>query len=177
MVYVLLVDGFEEIEAVTPIDILKRCGVEVMTVGVYSKNVTGSHGIKVETDILINEVDKSKMLLLMLPGGPGYPELDASIEARSLLDYAMENDIYISAICAAPSIIGKRGFLKGRKATCFPGFEKFLEGAEYVSDKAIVDGKIITGKGAGAAAEFGFLMADILVGKQKSAEIKKAMQY
>lgn len=177
MVYILLVDGFEEIEALTPLDILRRCEVPVKTVGVFGKKVTGSHNITVEADILIDEVDRSDMELLMLPGGPGYPNYDKSEEVSALISYANDNGIYISAICAAPSVIGKRGLLAGKKATCFPGFEEFLIDAQVVSDKAVIDGKFITGKGAGAASDFGFLMAETLAGKETAEKIKKSMQY
>ena len=177
MVYVLLVDGFEEIEALTPVDILRRCEIPVKTVGVFGKYVKGSHNINVEADILIDEVSLSDMKLLMLPGGPGYPNYDKSEKVTELINYASDNGIFISAICAAPSVIGKMGLLSGKKATCFPGFEEFLLGAEVVSDKAVIDGKFITGKGAGAAADFGFLMAEVLSDKETADKIKKSMQY
>ncbi len=177
MVYVLLVDGFEEIEAIEPIDILRRGGVAVKTVGVYEKQVTGSHNIKIDADILINEVLPEDMELLMLPGGPGHNLIEESPDAIQLINKAIEKDIFVTAICASPSILGKIGLLKGKKATCFPGFEKFLEGAIYVSDKAVRDGKIITGKGAGAAAEFGFMMLEALTSKENKDKVKQSMQY
>lgn len=177
MVYVMLADGFEEVEAIEPIDILKRGGVEVVTVGVNGKTVIGAHGIVVTADIEINEVDAEKMDLLMLPGGAGHELLDASNGVHGLLNYAVTNGIYISAICASPSILGKKMLLEGKKATCFPGFEKYLYGAEVVSDKAVVDGKIITGKGAGAAADFGFAMLAILKDQETADKIKEIMQY
>ncbi|MCD8180737.1 MAG: DJ-1/PfpI family protein [Firmicutes bacterium] len=177
MVYVLLADGFEEVEAIEPIDILKRGGVEVLTAGVKSKTVTGAHGITVTADITIQEVDPSNMELLMLPGGAGHEILDASNEVHGLINYAVTNGIYISAICAAPSILGKKMILEGKKATCFPGYEKYLYGAEVVADKAVVDGKIITGKGAGAAADFGFAMLSLLKGGETAKRVKEIMQY
>ncbi len=177
MVYVMLADGFEEVEAIEPIDILKRGGVEVTTVGVSGKTVTGAHGIPVTADILIGEADAESMELLMLPGGAGHKLLDASDRVHSLINYALANGIYISAICAAPSILGKKMILEGKKATCFPGYEKYLYGAQVVSDKAVADGKIITGKGAGAAAEFGFLMLSLLRGKETADKVKEIMQY
>lgn len=177
MVYVMLADGFEEVEAIEPIDILKRGGVEVTTVGVKGRTVTGAHGITVTADIEINEVNPENMELLMLPGGAGHEILDASNEVHGLINYAVVNGLYISAICASPSILGKKMMLEGKKATCFPGFEKYLYGAETVSDKAVVDGKIITGKGAGAASEFGFAMLEILKDKETADEIKEIMQY
>ena len=111
MVYVMLADGFEEVEAIEPIDILKRGGVDVTTVGVKSKTVTGAHGIEVTADIEINGVEPEKMELLMLPGGIGHEILDASNDVHGLLNYAVANRIYVSAICAAPSILGKKMLL------------------------------------------------------------------
>ena len=177
MVYVMLADGFEEVEAIEPIDILRRGGVEVQTVGVKGKVVTGAHGIPVTADIEISEVDAESMDLLMLPGGAGHEILDASNAVHALISYAVGHGIYISAICAAPSILGKKLILEGKKATCFPGYEKYLYGADITGEKAVVDGKIITGKGAGAAADFGFAMLEILKGKETADKIKEIMQY
>ncbi len=177
MVYVLLADGFEEVEAIEPIDILTRGSVEVTTVGVTGKVVTGAHGIPVTADIEINEVTPDDMELLMLPGGAGHELLDASNEVHGLINYAVSNGLYISAICAAPSILGKKQLLDGKKATCFPGYEKYLYGADVTAEKAVADGKIITGKGAGAAAEFGFTMLKILKDAETANRIKEIMQY
>lgn len=176
MVYVLMVDGFEEIEAIEPIDILRRGGVTVKTVGVFSKKVTGAHNITIETDITIDEVSDDAELL-MLPGGPGHTNIEKSEKAAELIKKAYETGAYVCAICASPSILGKKGLLKNKKATCFPGFESFLEGAELSDEKAVWDGKIITGKGAGAAAEFGFLMLEALKGEDIAEQIRSAMQY
>ncbi len=177
MIYVLLVDGFEEIEAIEPIDIMKRAGLMVMTVGVKDLCVKGAHGITVKADILMEDLNKTDMELLMLPGGAGHVHLDEDKNVHELIDYAVQNDLYIAAICASPSIIGKKGLLKGKKATCFPGFEKFLDGALLCSDKAVCDGKIITGKGAGAASDFGFLIVEKLRNKKTASELKGVMQY
>lgn len=177
MVYVLLVEGFEEIEAIEPIDILRRGDVDVKTVGVDGKKVCGSHGIIVEADILIDEVSVEDMELLMLPGGPGHGNIEKSEKAVELINTAFDKNILLTAICASPSILGKMGMLKGKKATCFPGFEKFLDGAEVSDEKAVRDGNIITGKGAGAASEFGFLMLEALKGKETADHIKEVMQY
>ena len=177
MVYVILANGFEEVEAITPIDILRRAGVEVATAALEGKTAVGAHGIPVTADISIDEVDAEKMDLLMLPGGGGHVLLDKSEKVEKLINYALENDKYIAAICAAPSILGKRGILAGKKATCFPGFEQYLIDAEVVPDKAVVDGKIITGKGAGAAAEFGFAITELLKDKATADSLRKTMQY
>ncbi len=177
MIYMLLADGFEEIEALEPLDILRRAKIEVKTAGLKGREVEGAHGIKVIADIGIDEVDTSDMELLFLPGGMGYKNLDASEKVHSLIDYAAENNIYIASICAAPSIVGKKGLLNGRRATCFPGFEEFLLGSIVSSDKVVTDGKFITAKGAGAAADLGFQIVKILKGIDKAEELRGAMQY
>ena len=178
MVYILLADGFEEVEAIEPADIMKRSGIDVKTVSVTDKKlVTGAHGIPVTADMFIDEVKKDNMELLMLPGGAGHVLLDSSDAVHALIDYAFENEIYLAAICASPSVLGKKGILKGKNATCFPGFEKYLDGANVLSDKAVTDGKIITGKGAGAAADFGFAIVKALKDAETAAVVKAQMQY
>lgn len=178
MVYVLLADGFEEVEAITPIDILRRAGVEVTTVSIKDKTVTGAHNIPVTADVLVSELNGvTDMEVLMLPGGAGHELLDASNEAHALINYAHENGKYIAAICAAPSIIGKKMLLSGKKATCFPGFEKYLYGADITGGQVEADGQFITAKGAGAAAEFGFKLCEILKGKETADKLKAVMQY
>lgn len=176
MIYVLLAEGFEDIEALEPVDILRRAEIEVKTVGVSGKTVTSSHGVTVFADMEIGEVDISIMDMLVLPGGPGYPNLDGSEDVQKLISYAAENDIYIAAICASPSIIGKRGLLSGKKYTCFPGFEEFVEGGIYSGEKAVLDGKFLTGKGAGAAGDFGFKIVEIFKGKELADKLKAQMQ-
>jgi len=177
MVYVLMVDGFEDIEALEPLDIMRRAGISVKTVGVYGKKVTSSHNVTIETDIEIDEVKKEDMEILVLPGGPGHTNLDASAKAHDLITHAYKNNIYLAAICASPSILGKLGILNGKNYTCFPGFEKFCDGGIFSEEKAVLDGKILTAKGAGAAADFGFKMVDILKGEETSLKLKKEMQY
>ena len=177
MIYVFLADGFEESEAIVPIDIMKRAGLDVFTVGLDSKRVTGSHQITVEADILIDEVKPELAELIMLPGGPGHEILEKDTRIGKIIDYAAQNGIYIAAICAAPSIIGKRGLTKGKNAVCFPGYEKYLDGANIVSDKAVQYEKIITGKGAGAAMEFGFTIVEALKGKNEREALERVMQF
>ncbi|MDO4618102.1 MAG: DJ-1/PfpI family protein [Clostridia bacterium] len=176
MIYMLLADGFEEIEALEPLDILRRAEIEVKTAGL-SEIVEGAHGIKVIPDISIDAVNTNDMELLFLPGGSGHTNLDNSKDVHSLIDTALSNDKYIASICAAPSILGKRGILNGKKATCFPGFEKFLEGALVTGEKIVVDGKLITAKGAGAAADLGFKIVEILKDKKTADKLKEVMQY
>ncbi len=177
MIYVILADGFEEVEAIEPIDIMRRAGLEVKTAALKNKTVTGAHNIPVSADIMISEIEPEKMNLLMLPGGAGHELLDASNEVHGLLNYALANGIYIAAICAAPSILGKKMMLEGKKATCFPGYEKYLYGAELVLDKTVVDGKFITARGAGAASDFGFAIVELLKDKKTADSLRKTMQY
>lgn len=177
MIYVLMVDGFEEIEAIEPIDIMRRAGLNVVTVGVKGDIVKGAHNITVNTDITIDDVNTEDMELLILPGGPGHTELDSDEKVQKLIDYANKENLYIAAICASPSIIGKKGILKDKKATCFPGFEEFLVGAKVLSEKVVTDGKIITGKGAGAAGDFGFEIVRLLKGKEIADDLRGKMQY
>lgn len=177
MIYVLLAEGFEETEAIEPVDIMKRAGLTVMLVSLNDKYVTGAHGITVKTNLSIDEIVRTDMELLMLPGGPGHEVLDEDERVHDLIDYAWNNDLYIGAICAAPSIIGKKGLLKGKRATCFPGYEKYLYGAELSEEKAVADGRMITGKGAGAAGEFGLKIVEVLRGKDASNKLRAAMQY
>jgi len=177
MVYVLMVDGFEDIEAIEPIDIMRRAGISVKLVGVSAKKMTSSHNITIETDIEIGDVSKEDMEMLVLPGGPGHTNLDESAEVHDLISYAVTNDIYIGAICASPSILGKLGLLDGKNYTCFPGFEKFAPKGIFSSEKAVLDGKIITARGAGAAADFGFVMTELLAGGDIANKLKREMQY
>ena len=178
MVYILLADGFEEIEALTPADIMRRAGIDVTTVSIkQDKTVTGSHGIPVIADTVITDVEPEDITLLMLPGGAGHELLDASNEVHYLINEAVTREQYIAAICAAPSILGKKMILSGRNATCFPGYEKYLYGTNVLPDKVVTDGKFITGKGAGAAAEFGFKIVEILKDKATADDLRKKMQY
>ncbi len=177
MVYVLFVDGFEDIEALEPVDIMRRAGIGVKTVGVMGECATSSHDVTIKTDILIDDVDVNDMEMLVLPGGPGHTNLDESDKVHNLITYALENDIFIAAICASPSILGKRGILDGKKYTCFPGFEKYATNGIFTGEKATLDGKILTGKGAGAASDFGFKMVELLKSKDIAANLKKEMQY
>lgn len=178
MIYVMLADGFEEIETVTPIDILRRAKIDVTTVSIKeNKVVTGAHSIPFTADKTISQIDPSDMELLLLPGGAGHELLDASNEVHALINLALEKNLYIAAICAAPSILGKKMILQGKKATCFPGFEKYLFGAQILPDKVVTDGKIITAKGAGAAADFAFEIVTLLKGDKEAKELLQTMQY
>jgi len=178
MVYVFLANGFEETEGITPVDILRRSGLEVVTVGIGDDVIVSSHGIAVVPDITEEQLALGDDVeMIMLPGGmPGTLNLEKSRAVQESIDYCAENDKYIAAICAAPSILGKKGLLKGKKAVCFPGFEEFLEGAEVCSDLVVHDGKIITAKGPGAAVEFGLTLSEILAGAPKAKKVRDSLQ-
>ncbi len=179
MIYVFLADGFEEMEALAPIDILRRAKAEVKTVGVTdSSKVVGAHKVTVKPDISVDEIKLDDDLeMIVLPGGmPGTLNLEASDKVQKAIDFCADNGRYIAAICAAPSILGHKGLLKGKKATCFPGFEKDLEGADAVNELVVIDGKIITGKGAGACIEFGLKIAEIIVSAKVSQNIRSGLQ-
>lgn len=176
-VYVFFADGFEEIEAFTAVDIMKRAGLKVAMISVTPDEIVrGAHDIPVLCDKNIVNCDFFDADLLMLPGGmPGAATLGESEDLRKLLLGFVKERKPIAAICAAPMVLGKLGILKGKKATCYPGFEKYLEGAEYTAALVEKDGNIITGKGPGAASEFAFAVVELLVGKEKVKELKEAM--
>ena len=178
MVLVFLANGFEETEAVAPIDILRRNGKKVVTVGVGEEVITSAHGITVVPDVTELDIALSDEIdMIVLPGGmPGTLNLEKSRTVQDSIDFCAANGKYIAAICAAPSIIGKKGLLKGRKATCFPGFESFLEGAQFTGAPVEQDGNIITARGAGVAIEFGLKLAEMLSGKPASDKIRESMR-
>lgn len=178
MVYVFLANGFEEIEAVAPIDILRRAGADVVTVGVDGDTITAAHKVVFTPDITVDKVVLSDDIdMIVLPGGmPGTLNLENNDYVQAAIDYCAKNDKYIGSICAAPSILGHKGLLKGREAICFPGFEKDLEGAVISKEPVVSDGKFVTAKGAGVAVDFGLMLAEKLVGAEKSDEIRKGIQ-
>ena len=204
MIVMFLASGFEEVEALAPLDLLRRAGLEVVTVAVREaktnqlidrlgrigvsatnlwdddRTVTGSHGIPVTADIteaaLPGRLARASLEAVILPGGmPGTTNLDASPVVEKTLELAAAKDAYLCAICAAPLVLGKRGYLNGKRATCFPGFEEYLTGAT-VGGKVIRDGKIITAAGMGVAQEFGLEMISALVSPEKAGEIRAAIQ-
>lgn len=175
MIYMFLANGFEEIEALMPLDLMRRVGLEVTTVGIGGKDITGSHGITVKADITDSDLADNAPECVILPGGmPGTKNLDASPVVHKALDDALENNSLICAICAAPMILGKRGILRGKKATCFPGFEEYLEGAT-VGGRAVRDGQVITGVGMGAALEFGIEIVAALKGREEAEKLAAAV--
>ncbi|MCR4925438.1 MAG: DJ-1/PfpI family protein [Clostridiales bacterium] len=178
MIYVFLTNGTEEIEALATVDFLRRCDIAVKTVGISDQFVCGSHNINIACDASARQISvEDNVDGIVIPGGmPGTLNLEKSKIVSDFIDYSAKNDKIIAAICAAPSILGHKGLLKGKKATCFPGFEKELEGATVLTDRAVVDGNIITGKGMGAAIEFAHAIATKLVGKEKADKVKESLQ-
>ena len=177
MVYLFLADGFEEIEALTPLDMLRRAQIPVSTIGVATATPCGAHAITVAADLLDNEADFDDMTALILPGGmPGTLNLEQSEIVQKAIAHAMQNDLPIAAICAAPSILGHAGYLEGRRATCFPGFEADLHGSHIIDEPIVWDGNILTAKGAGVALEFAFALVSRLASEEVSQEIRGAIQ-
>lgn len=174
MVYVFLADGFEEVEAIAPIDFLRRCGVSVTTVSLVPGPVRGAHGISVFADQTLSEAEFSDAAMIVLPGGmPGTVNLDACPQMSEILSSVSEKGGFLAAICAAPLVLGKRGYLEGKRAVCYPGFESDLLGATVVSSPVVRDGNVITAKSAGVAWEFGYTLAEVLVGRDVCETVRK----
>lgn len=178
MIYVFLAEGFEEIEALTPVDLLRRAEEEVVLVGVGDRFITGAHNITVVCDAADYEVAPSAdMQAIVLPGGmPGTLNLEHSETVQSFIRFANEHNILICAICAAPSVLGHLGLLNGKTATCFPGFEAELTGAKLTDAPVCRDGQIITAEGMGAATEFGLEIAAALHGKAEAEHLRKTIR-
>lgn len=165
MIYVYLAEGFEEVEALTPVDLLRRAEKKVITVGVGDNIIVSSHGIPVVIDTIAQEAPLTDDLeMIILPGGmPGTLNLEKSDYVQNAINFCMENNIPIGAICAAPSILGHKGILKGKNAVCYTGFETQLEGAIIGDAPVVIDGNIITSRGAGTAMEFALTLVEIAV--------------
>lgn len=178
MIYMFLADGFEEVEALCPLDILRRAGLEVTTVGVGGKDmIKGAHGITVQADIPDVMYRDSAPDMIILPGGmPGSTNLDESKAVDAALRAAARKGAFLCAICAAPLVLGKRGYLDGKRAVCYPGFEELLIGATVSDSETVVkDGNIITAKGMGAAFEFGLELVRALKDNETAEKIKKSV--
>lgn len=178
-VYVFLADGFEDIEALAPVDILRRGGLDVKTVSINgSETVTSAHGIQVKADLLFDAADMADADLLMLPGGmPGAKNLDEHEGVRRALVRHAEQQKLIGAICAAPMVLGHLGLLRGKRATCYPGFDTELDGATYTAEPVTTDGNIVTGKGPGASFAYGYCLLAKFKGERVVAELKQGMMY
>ena len=173
MVYVLLGTGFEETEAIAPVDLLRRADVEVQTVGVTGKTVFSSHNIGIVADITIDQMDLTNLEMIILPGGlGGVASVRASKPAMDALKFAWENGKFVAAICAGPSVLAALGITDGKNATCYPGWAPKMGSANMIPDTACVrDGKLITGTSAGCSVPFGLVLVEAL----KGAEVAKAV--
>lgn len=171
-----LANGFEEIEALCPLDLMRRAGLDVTTVGIDGKAVTGAHGITVSADISDTDYTGADMDMIFLPGGmPGTLGLAASDTVTNAIKDAVARDAYVAAICAAPSILGDMGLLEGKRAVCYPGFEDRLTGAEIPDRKVVLDGKILTAKGMGAALDMGLEIVKIFCGETAAKKLRHAV--
>ena len=176
MIAVLLADGFEEIEALVPVDILRRAGLDVKTVAIGSKIAVGSHGIPVVCDITKDEVALDAVSAVIFPGGmPGSLNLDASDFSSKIIDAVKKNGGIIAAICAAPLVLGRRGLLEGKRATWYPGFENELVGATTRGASVEVDGNIVTARGMGVALEFALTLVKLILGEEEAKRISASI--
>ena len=179
-VYVFLANGFEDVEALIPVDVLRRGGVEVVTVSCVegSRMVETAHRVRIEADALFADCDFSDADLLMLPGGmPGASNLNNHDGVRQALQRQHASGKRVAAICAAPLVLGGLGLLRGKRATCYPGFEQTLEGATYTGDLCTVDGMVTTGEGPAAAFPFAFSLLSQLVSDDVSRQVAVGMRY
>jgi len=171
-----LAEGFEEIEAVTNIDVLRRAGLDVITAGIGSKNIEGDHGIKIEADTEINEIDAADLDAVVLPGGmPGAANLRDSNELRNIIKQLNEENKLCAAVCAAPIVLEAAGILEGKKATSYPGFDKDMPSCNYQEERVVIDGNLITGRGPGVAMEFAMTIVEYLIDEETKIELQKSM--
>lgn len=178
-VFLFLADGFEEIEALATVDVLRRAGVQVTTVSINpTEMVTGAHSIPVVADVLFADCTLAEADMLILPGGmPGAANLDAHEGLRAAISAHAEAGKWLASICAAPMVYGHMGLLNGKKATCYPGYEGELAGATYTATPVEKDGNIITGKGPAVVLPFAYALAEVLVGEEVVAQVKAGMLY
>lgn len=177
MIFVFLADGFEEIEALTPVDLLRRAGLDVRTVGIGSRTPCGAHGIRVTADIGEDDLPLDDMTAMILPGGmPGTKNLEQSDTVQRALTHAVRHSLPVGAICAAPSILGHAGLLDGRRAVCFPGFEPELTGASVGTDAVVTDGPFTTSRGAGTAMAFALELVRRLCSAEAAEQLRRSLQ-
>ncbi len=180
MIYVYLAEGFEEVEALTAVDVMRRAGIEVQTVSITGeKIVRGTHDIKVEADILYEEADHAKCEMIVLPGGlPGADYLNEHEDlAKQIVSFAKDDSKKVAAICAAPQVFGTCGILEGKKATIYPSMEDCLKGGQATGENVTVDGNIITGMGPALAMEFALKLVEELKGKDAAEEVAAGLLF
>ncbi len=178
MVYIILGTGFEEAEAIIPCDLLRRGGVEVKFAGIGGLEVTGGHGITVKADCTVHEADLASAQMLVLPGGLGGVASIRNCEVvMEQVKRAYDEGRYVAAICAAPTILAQLGITEGKKAACYPGMEDEMGTAQMCALGAVADGKVVTGKAAGTAFDFGLKLVEVLCGEEKARSIAKSVVY
>ena len=178
----IFAEGFEEIEAVTPVDLVRRAGIEVVTAGLTGVDITGSHGIAVITDCTLDDIDDavSEFDAVIIPGGiPGAVNISQDYQAMKIVTDMFENGKLVAAICASPAVVlGSAGILSGKKTTSAPGFvEQLPKDADFTGERVTVDSNIITSRGAGTAGEFAFAVIEYLEGKEAAEKIKAQTLY
>lgn len=176
-VLIFLAEGFEEIEAITVIDIMRRAEINISVVSITDDYmVDGAHGIRVETDDLIKNIKILDQEMMVLPGGmPGTKNLNSNTKLHKIIDKFNKEGKYLAAICAAPMIYGQLGLLEGREAVCYPGFENYLKGAKVSTENVIQSGNIITSRGVGTSLEFALKLVEILKGSELKESLKKGI--
>ena len=179
MVYILLAPGFEDAEALVPADLLRRAGIETALTALEGEWVESGHGIAVKADMVLDNVKLEPGDMVMLPGGAdGYRNLGKSSAVEALVKEAARQNIWLAAICAAPTLLGRWGLLEGKQAVCYPGMEKKLTGAQVPEQVPVVrDGNIITSRGAGTSFDFGLELVSVLAGAEKAEKIRTSVCY
>ena len=179
MVYILLAPGFEEAEALVPADLLRRAGIETALVSLEGELVPGSHAITVKADLVLDQVDLVRADMVVLPGGgAGVENLGKEPRVEALVRAAAKQNIWLAAICAAPTLFSRWGLLEGKAAVCYPGWADRLTGADYrPEDKLAVAGKFITAQAAGASVDFGLKLVEVLAGEEKAEEVRHGIYY
>ncbi len=175
-VLVPLMEGFEEIEAVTIVDVLRRASIEVIVAGKHRGPVQGSHGIEVMATHALGDLRAEDLAAVVLPGGmPGAKNLAADPDTQELIKQVAAEGKVVAAICAAPMALASAGVHTGHKVTSYPGFEKYLDGATYVQDRVVVDGMVVTSRGPGTALEFAIALAGLLRGEEVAEDLRRKM--
>ena len=177
MIYVILGTGFEELEAIATVDVLRRCGAEVCTAGIGGRQIEGSHGIVVTADITVEEISQDQLEMIVLPGGlGGVASISASECTMQAVRKAFDDGKYVAAICAGPTVLAKLGITNGRRVTSYPGTESQMGDVQYVNDKkVVVDGRLITSRGPGTAVDFGLELGRILCGDAVMKQVAEGM--
>lgn len=174
MIYVLLGEGFEEVEALTPVDVFRRCGARVKTAGIGGLDVKGGHDIVVRADCAVEEIDRAALEMIVIPGGlGGVASINGSKAALDAIEGAWKDGKYVAAICAGPTVLAGLHITDGRRATSYPGCD--MGGADYQEDEVVVDGKLITSRGPGTALPFALKLAELVCGEKTAKQVGGGM--